>query len=170
MNYRVRIGRRAITVADLDPVAQTAILNGKPIKFDFRHTRGNLYSLIVEDRVYPVHIETAGDGDELRIGRHCFRAIAESERSLALRKFQQPQAGETGAVAIRAPMPGLVVRLEVEAGDEVGPGQSLVVIEAMKMENELKSPVAGRVTGIYVKKQDAVEKEALLLKIATDSA
>jgi biotin carboxyl carrier protein len=69
-------------------------------------------------------------------------------------------AGKThqASGAIKAPMPGLVVRLLVEPGETVKPGQSLVVLEAMKMENELKAPGAGTVAAVTVKPGQAVEK------------
>jgi biotin carboxyl carrier protein len=60
-------------------------------------------------------------------------------------------------------MPGLVVRVEVSEGDEVGPGQGLVIVEAMKMENELRADVAARVKAVHVKPGEAVEKDQVLI-------
>jgi pyruvate carboxylase subunit B len=61
-------------------------------------------------------------------------------------------------------MPGLIVRIHVEVGAEVSAGQGLVVMEAMKMENELRAPAAGRVKAIVVMPGTAVEKGALLIE------
>jgi len=74
-----------------------------------------------------------------------------------------------GAVAqgpkpVRAPMPGLVVRVEVEPGQEVKAGQGVVIIEAMKMENELKAEAVGVVSRVLVQQGQAVEKGAVLVE------
>jgi biotin carboxyl carrier protein len=67
---------------------------------------------------------------------------------------------------LKAPMPGLVRQLLVQPGDEVTVGQGLLVLEAMKMENILKSPTAGSIAHIAVTEGQAVEKNALLIKFA----
>ncbi len=64
---------------------------------------------------------------------------------------------------VRAPMPGLVLRVAVEDGQEVAPGDTLLVLEAMKMENAIKASAAGRVKQVAVRSGDAVEKGALLI-------
>ena len=73
-------------------------------------------------------------------------------------------AGDTlGPKPLRAPMPGLVVKVEVGEGDEVTPGQGLVIVEAMKMENELKAEAPGRIGRILVAEGEAVDKDQILL-------
>jgi biotin carboxyl carrier protein len=62
-------------------------------------------------------------------------------------------------------MPGLVVRLEVQEGQRVAAGAPLIVVEAMKMENELRAPRAGRVSKIHVKRGAAVERGAILVTL-----
>jgi pyruvate carboxylase subunit B len=74
-----------------------------------------------------------------------------------------PVHGTPGAV--RAPMPGLVVRVVAVAGQAVAAGQGLVVLEAMKMENEIRAPVAGRVTSVRVAEGQAVEKGEVLIEL-----
>ncbi|MEK6254015.1 MAG: acetyl-CoA carboxylase biotin carboxyl carrier protein subunit, partial [Gemmatimonadales bacterium] len=66
---------------------------------------------------------------------------------------------------LRAPMPGLIVRVEVQEGQEVEKGDSLVVMEAMKMENELRADAPGLVLSIEVEAGQAVERDAVLLKL-----
>ncbi len=73
--------------------------------------------------------------------------------------------GATAGIApLRAPMPGLVVRVEVEVGQVVEPGDGVVIVEAMKMENELRAPARARVTGLPVEAGMAVEKDAVLVE------
>ena len=67
-----------------------------------------------------------------------------------------------------APMPGLIVRVNVEVGDSVSAGQGLVVMEAMKMENELRAAGAGKVKSVHAKPGEAVNKGALLVELEAD--
>jgi len=69
-----------------------------------------------------------------------------------------------GLDVLVAPMPGLVLRVDATEGSEVEQGQTLLVLEAMKMENNLKSPAAGQVAEVYVQAGQAVEKGAPLLR------
>jgi biotin carboxyl carrier protein len=70
-----------------------------------------------------------------------------------------------GPAPLIAPMPGLVVRVNVTEGDEVAAGQGLVVMEAMKMENELRAPAAGRVSRVHATAGTAVEKGTVLVEL-----
>lgn len=94
--------------------------------------------------------------------------VVESE---VRRRVGQVSAAATGARSageIRAPMPGLIVAVEVEEGERVERGQGVVVIEAMKMENEIVSPATGTVRGLAVTAGAAVEKNALVCRIEPD--
>ncbi len=86
------------------------------------------------------------------------------ERKLKLRAANAAFTLE-GKQVVKAPMPGKVVKILVKAGDEVAEGQGLVVVEAMKMENELKSPKAGKVVQVLTKEGTAVENGAPLLEV-----
>ena len=91
------------------------------------------------------------------------------EQTHRLRALKRdPQARDAPGL-VRAPMPGLVLRLEVETGQEVAAGGGLVVLEAMKMENEIRSPGPGRVKAILVEPGQAVEKGAPLVEVVAES-
>lgn len=87
-----------------------------------------------------------------------------TERQLRMRAASAAFAVE-GKQVITAPMPGKVVKLLAKVGDEVQAGAGLVVVEAMKMENELKAPRAGKVTEVHVQEGQAVENNAKLLVV-----
>jgi biotin carboxyl carrier protein len=96
---------------------------------------------------------------------HRFELEALDERRRAINDLTGASAANAGPAPLIAPMPGLVVRVNVAVGDQVQPGQSLVVMEAMKMENELRSSSAGEVAAIRVQPGAAVEKGAILIDL-----
>jgi pyruvate carboxylase subunit B len=96
---------------------------------------------------------------------HRFDVEALDERSRAIRELSGSAAGPSGPAPLKAPMPGLIVRVNVQAGDAVQAGQGLVVMEAMKMENELRATAPGKVKAVVVTPGTAVEKGALLIEL-----
>ncbi|MBI4421996.1 MAG: hypothetical protein HY560_14320 [Gemmatimonadetes bacterium] len=102
-------------------------------------------------------------------GRTWIAAVAD-ERARSVRQLVAQQHHRHAAGAVRAPMPGLVLRLEVREGDRVAAGAGLVVLEAMKMENEITAPAAGVVRRILVREGEAVEKGAELVEVGDPEA
>jgi pyruvate carboxylase subunit B len=122
---------------------------------------GQLHELAVAGR--------SPDGWRL-IDRGTLREVeAVDERTRHIRSLAGSGASEPTGAVVRAPMPGLVVRLLVAEGDHVVAGQGLVVLEAMKMENELKAPVAGQVHAIRAVSGAAVEKGSVLVELGPAS-
>jgi biotin carboxyl carrier protein len=87
------------------------------------------------------------------------------ERTRAIRDLAAASSGPAGPAPLVAPMPGMIVRVNVNDGDVVQAGQGLVVMEAMKMENELRAIASGTVRRVLVQPGTAVEKGALLLEM-----
>jgi pyruvate carboxylase subunit B len=94
-----------------------------------------------------------------------YEVEALDERTRTIRDLTAAASGPAGPVPLLAPMPGLIVRVEVQVGDTVSAGQGLIVMEAMKMENELRSHGPGVVKAIRVTAGDAVEKGATLIEL-----
>ena len=105
------------------------------------------YLLLHEGRVYECRVEPASAGAvEVRVGGRSYEvALADPKR---LRGARASAAHDGGRAQLAAQMPGRVVRVLVEAGQEVEAGQPVVVVEAMKMQNEMKSPKAGTVAEV----------------------
>jgi biotin carboxyl carrier protein len=95
-----------------------------------------------------------------------FDVEALDERTRAIRELTRATERRAGPAPLVAPMPGLIVRVEVREGDVVRPGQGLVVMEAMKMENELRTTSGGTVQAVLVQPGAAVEKGAVLIQLA----
>jgi biotin carboxyl carrier protein len=89
----------------------------------------------------------------------------ETPISLKRRKYLEQQGEGSSNVAIEAPMPGKIIDIMVEEGSEVKQGDAIIILEAMKMQNEISSHVSGMVTSISVKKNDSVMKDDVLIEI-----
>ena len=101
----------------------------------------------------------------ISVDGHRFDVEALDERTRAIREMSAAAEGPAGPTPVKAPMPGLIVRVSVSVGDEVQAGQGVVVMEAMKMENELRTTGAGRVKAVHATPGTAVEKGALLVEL-----
>jgi acetyl/propionyl-CoA carboxylase alpha subunit len=122
---------------------------------DIVETEAGVYSAIAGGAVFEIRM----DGDSLTVGGRRLEFSVEDPRAW---KHGGAGAGMHGKASIVAPMPGKVVRILVAAGDEVKQGQGLVVVEAMKMQNEMKAPRDGRVTALEVRENDSVTAGMLL--------
>jgi biotin carboxyl carrier protein len=98
-----------------------------------------------------------------------FEIEAQDDRSRQIEALTGQGRKVAGSGVIKAPMPGLVVRVEVTAGQSVAAGTGLVVVEAMKMENELRATAAGVVAQIHVAPGDKVEKGQVLITLQSES-
>ena len=94
-----------------------------------------------------------------------FDGDALDERTRAIREITAAASKSTGPAPVLAPMPGMIVRVSIAVGDQVQAGQGLVVMEAMKMENELRASASGRVKSILASPGTAVEKGTLLVEL-----
>jgi biotin carboxyl carrier protein len=123
-------------------------LDGREIEIDAVLTRQDVLSLIIGGKAYEIRRERSSTDTHLWVGIARHRAEVLDPRSLHGRK--DGAGGEAGPKKLLAPMPGRVVRLLVAEKAEVEAGQGLVVVEAMKMQNEIKSPKKGTVKKLAV--------------------
>ena len=136
--------------------ADLSDIEGSPVRMVKIGT--NVYRVVVQKR--------QGRGRyTLWVDGYRFETEALDERTRAIRDLSAASAGPVGPAPIVAPMPGLIVRVSVNVGDRVEAGQGIVVMEAMKMENELRATAAGVVKSIEVAAGTAVEKGTLLVAL-----
>jgi pyruvate carboxylase subunit B len=135
--------------------ARLADVEGTPIKL-----------ATLGDRVYRVLAHRGGAPGQLTLELGGFRFEVEvlDERTRAIRRLSGATSRPGGPAPLVAPMPGLVVRLLVQPGDRVQPGQGVIVVEAMKMENELRAKAAAVVRTVTVAVGSPVEKGAVLVE------
>jgi biotin carboxyl carrier protein len=130
-------------------------LDGQPVSADVILAAPNAVSVILNGTAFEIHIAPSLDGTyKLQTGPHEFQADVRDPRAWRGRKGGALEA--EGRQQIVAPMPGKIIRLLVNAGDEVEAGQGLIVVEAMKMQNEIRSPKKGKVERLHAKEGQAV--------------
>jgi biotin carboxyl carrier protein len=143
----------------------TIAIGGRTLEVNAVHLQGHAVSILAGPRSARCDIEPGKDGKvAVLVGENVYAMELLDERRLRLRQAGGKFSLE-GPQRIDAPMPGKVVRVMVKVGDEVAEGQGLVVVEAMKMENELKSPKAGKVTELHAVEGAAVESGAKLVVV-----
>ncbi len=127
---------------------------------------GGLYSLLVNNESFEAMVEQRGDTWFVLMRGNMYEISVVDQRTQLLRARAGAVVPETGEIAIKAPMPGLVVSIPVEIGQEVVAGDNLVILESMKMENELKAPRSGTVERINVKPKESVDQGQVLVVIS----
>lgn len=165
MIYHVTIGGRAFEV---DMSADGVRVDGRPVEASLYHADGSPISALHVDRsTYPVLAHRTAKGRwKLRMRGVVFEAEVIDERTKAIRDLAGVGAGPAGPRPVLAPMPGMVLKIEVKEGDHVEEGQGIAIVEAMKMENELRAVSAGTVTRVHVREGEAVEKDQILVELA----
>ena len=136
--------------------AELSDVEGTPVRMVKLGT--HVYRVVVEKR--------SGKGRyALWVDGYRFEVDALDERTRSIRDLSAANAAPTGPAPVLAPMPGLIVRVNVSAGDVVEAGQGIIVMEAMKMENELRATSSGTVKSVEVAPGTAVEKGMLLVSL-----
>ena len=138
-------------------------LDGRDFAVDAVSTQNGVLSLLVKGKSYEVRQESLPGEINIVVGRERFSVLVRDPRSLRSRR--SGDSGGQGVRKITAPMPGKVVRLLAAVGTQVEAGQAVLVIEAMKMQNELKAPKKGKVSKLNVSEGAAVEAGQTLAEI-----
>jgi biotin carboxyl carrier protein len=142
------------------------IVNGKKLTVDFNSVSGQpVYSLLVDGKSIEGFVYSGeSEWEVLLMGRQ-FPVVVEDEREKRLRATAGGSISESGEYHLKAPMPGMVVSIPVEEGQEIQKGQVLLILESMKMQNELKAPRDGTLGRIRVKPGESVEQRQTLLSL-----
>ncbi|WP_353266959.1 biotin/lipoyl-containing protein [Gemmatimonas sp.] len=165
MKYLVDINGERITV-ELEGAHAT--VDGTRHDVSLTHVAGTPVRLVrVGEQVHRVVARRGASRGLWQLDVDGTRVEAEAldERLRAIRDLTAASAVASGPAPLLAPMPGLVVRVAVAVGDTVSAGQGLVMIEAMKMENELRATAPGVVTAVRAKAGEAVNKGAVLVEL-----
>lgn len=144
------------------------VLNGENTPYDIILLPSGDYHLTVENKSYTVsvtHKNTATGKLILSINGRTMETTLHNKLAELLKSMGM-EGGKRKLKDLKAPMPGLVLDVFVKAGQEIEEGQELMILEAMKMENAIKSPQAGTIASVHADKLDKVEKNQLLIMFA----
>jgi pyruvate carboxylase subunit B len=159
--YVVRMdGKDYVVTVDADGLVA---VEGVFEHIDIRPLGNDTFAVLLGNRSTSIALRSRGNSYDVLVGCHQIEARVESEREKLLREYATESSKGHHRYEIRAPMPALVTRVEVHVGDSVSPGQGLVVLEAMKMENEIRAHQAGTVKEVHVAQGSPVEKGELLI-------
>jgi biotin carboxyl carrier protein len=170
-DYQVTIGERTIrvTLRRADNRVLARIDDADEVAVEMTTVGGVLRSLAIGDSRTELLAARAADGAvAMSLGGIGFRAEVVDEAHARLASVAGARSSSSTRSELKAPMPGLVVRVLCEVGDEVAPSQPLAVLQAMKMENELAVPRGGKVSAINVTAGQTVEQGQVLLVVETD--
>jgi biotin carboxyl carrier protein len=163
MAYIARLGEKTYTV-EIEEVGKSLYrvsVDGSEFLVDGEKTGFTNYSLIVDNRSFEVEVDVKDDEYRVLVDGRNYHIDLIDERRVRLGGLQSGIQLQ-GRQNVSVPMPGKIVAVLVSEGDTVEKGQGLVIVEAMKMENEVRCPINGEVKEVRVKPGDAVEAGAVL--------
>jgi len=168
MKYTVHSGESEHEV-DIDREGVVR-LDGVVLDADLKpSTDPTLYSLILDHRSYELRVEQQGGDYNVQLGGVTYDVVVKDERTRLLAGLKSTPDSGAGEVVIKSPMPGIVIDIPVSEGEAVEAGQTLVVVESMKMHNEFHAPRAGTIKAVRVARGAKVLQNSILVTLASHS-
>ena len=164
MAFIGKLGEQSYTV-EIEETGKSVYrvsVDGNEFLVDGKKTGRTNYSLIVDNRSFEIEVDNSDDEYRVLVDGRSYHINLVDERRLRVGASQAASQLQ-GRQNVSVPMPGKVIAVLVAEGDQVEKGQGLVIVEAMKMENEVHSPVAGEIKEIKVKTGDTVEGGTVLV-------
>lgn len=146
------------------------LVNGERREVDFLALGPSLYSILMDGLSHELVIEERDDQVEVLMRGKLYAGKVMDERAQLMASRGGGAGAESGDTVIKSPMPGLVVAVKVEPGQVVQAGQTVVILESMKMQNELKSPRSGVIHEVNISAGQSVEQGKVLVKITPPEA
>jgi biotin carboxyl carrier protein len=166
MAFIAKLGEQSYSV-EIEEIGKSlyrVAIDGNDFLVDGKKTGRTNYSLIVDNRSFEIEVDNSEDEYRVLVDGRNYHVHLVDERRVRVGGGQS-DIDLQGRQKVSVPMPGKVIAVLVSEGDNVERGQGLVIVEAMKMENEVRSPIAGEVKEIKVKPGDAVEGGAVLVVV-----
>lgn len=165
MKYQVRSGESVLEI-DIDRNGEIR-MGGIALDADLQPSADpTLYSLILGRRSYQLRVEPDEERYRVLIEGVSYEVTVEDERTRLLGGIKATSGAAAGEMLVKSPMPGIVIDVAVKEGDVVAAGQTLVVVESMKMHNEFDAPRAGTVKAVRVSRGDKVAQNAILVVLS----
>lgn len=167
MKFVVTLHNKHYTI-DILPEENAILVNGEEIPINFQNVGDKtVYSLLLDGRSYEAIIDSPENNRwQVLLDGLLYDTEVLDEYMYRMRQATGEGDGGTGEFQLKAPMPGLVIKIPVEVGQEVEKGTILLVLESMKMQNELKAHHHGKVSAIKVKPGDSVNQNQVMMIVA----
>ncbi len=152
---------------NIDKAGDALSINGQPVNADMKQLNKSAWHIINDLKSYNAEVVSFNPAEktaEIKVNNTVYTVTAKDQFDLLLDKLGMSNAGTTKVSELKAPMPGMVLKVFVAEGAEVKKGDNLFVLEAMKMENIIKSPADVSVKTVKIKPGDKVEKNQVLLQ------
>jgi pyruvate carboxylase subunit B len=144
------------------------LVNGERREVDFRAMGPALYSILMDNLSYELVIEEREGDIEVLVRGKLYSGQVLDERAQLMAARSGGMKIDSGEASIKSPMPGLIVTIPVEVGQAVKAGQTVAILESMKMQNELKAPRDGVIHQIHVSAGQSVEQNKVLITISSE--
>lgn len=161
----ITVNKKAVFEVESSP--DGLMLDGKSFAWDIAQVADGYFHILHNNKSYKAEVvksDRAAKTFTLKINNHIHTIEVKDKFDLLLEKLGMSSAAGSKVNTIKAPMPGLIIDVKINAGDSVKINDPLLILEAMKMENVLKSPGEGTVKSVTVKKGDKVEKNQVLIE------
>ena len=163
--YQLKVNNRHDI--EVNRTGENLLVNNTKIEPDIKHIGEGIYHVIESNRSYRVEVVSFNSSDktaEIKINTNTYSITAKDQFDVLLDKLGLSSLTNAKVSEVKAPMPGLVLKVFVAVGDEVKKGDNLFILEAMKMENIIKAPADVTVKAVKLKPGDKVEKGQVLLQ------
>ena len=163
--FVVRLNNKTKDIIIIDE--STAEIDGISVKYEFLKVDDKNFLLKINEKFYESAVLSNSNGEISLVvnGKSVIANIKSSLEEKAFQLLSQSNINENSATIIKSPMPGLVLKIKKQKGDWILKGETVLILEAMKMENEIKSPQEGILDEIFVKEGIAIEKNIALISI-----
>lgn len=167
MSKHIRSGGKDFLIDFEGAERASGTLNNKKFEWDINQVSENVYNVIKNSRSFNVEILEELDGKQrIKVDGTIYETEAIDKFDELLKKLGMEKGAAGKVNELKAPMPGLVLEVAVEPGQIVAKGDRLLVLEAMKMENVIKSPTDATVSSIEIEKGDTVEKNQVMVRFS----
>jgi biotin carboxyl carrier protein len=163
--YRIKVN--SSQVFEIQSQAQGLKVNQEPFEWDLLELSPHAFHILHQNRSYRAEVIKADYENKsflVRLGKREYQLQVQDQFDILLEKMGMSNARSAQLNQVKATMPGLILDVKVQAGDQVSKGDPLVILEAMKMENIIKSPGDGQVKAIKVQKGKNVEKNQVMIE------
>lgn len=142
-------------------------LNGSPVDFDLLEVRENTFHILRHNKSYNATLVNFNKEEKtivLNVNGNDYEISVRDKNDLLLEKLGIKAGASANIQSVKAPMPGLIINVAAKEKDEVKKGDTLLILEAMKMENVIKSPRDGKIKKVHAQLKQAVEKNQVLVE------